>query len=75
MSYRKLPKGESAWCFALINGRLAEIYFIVGGGVKGIYAHCYVKRSEFNKRENREIDRDIKKHRLVYRNKKYKLKK
>lgn len=64
-------KGETGWCFAIVNGRLAEIFFDVGGGVEGIHGHCYVNRNEYNAKERKEIDIDIKKHHLVYRNKRY----
>ncbi len=64
-------KGETGWCFAIVNGRLGEIFFDVGGGVKGIHGHCYINRDEYNIKERKEIDADIKKHILIYRNKKY----
>lgn len=64
--------GETGWCFALINGRLGEIYFKIGGGTAGISGHCYVTREEFKtKREQKILDADIKKYKLTYRNKKY----
>jgi|SRR3989338_2232729 len=62
------PIFNDGWCFAVVNGRLAEIHFKRG---LGIWAHSYVKRSEFNKREKRMIDVDIKKCRFTYRNKSY----
>lgn len=62
------------WCFAIINGRLGEIYFDKkkNGQIK-IWGHCYVKREGFSKQEQKWIDEDIKKTKVVYRNKKYKL--
>lgn len=62
------------WCFAIINGRLGEIYFDKkkNGQIK-IQGHCYVKREDFSKQEQKWIDGDTKKMRVVYRNKKYKL--
>jgi hypothetical protein len=71
MKKLKIPKGEVGWCFAIINGRLGEIYLKVDGGVNGIWSHCYIKREEFTKTEQKMIDKDIKKHRLVYRKGKY----
>lgn len=59
------------WCFAIVNNKLAEIYFTEK--TKKIFGHCYVKREEYKtKSEQKMIDRDIKKVRLMYRNKKYK---
>lgn len=52
------------WCFAIVNGRLAEIHF---QRKYGIYGHCYVEREEYSKREQKMIDADIKKCRFVYR--------
>lgn len=63
----------SFWAFALINGRLAEFDFeiIKGKFYMGI-GHCYVKRSGYKtKYEQRMIDKDIKKYRFTYQNKKY----
>lgn len=60
---RKL-KFNDGWCFATVNGRLAEISF---QKKYGIYGHCYVKREEYSKREQKMIDADIKKFRFIYR--------
>lgn len=65
------PKGETEWCFAVINRRLGEIYFRVGKSARGVYAHGYVDRKKFTKREQKMIDEDIKKYRFTYRNKQY----
>jgi hypothetical protein len=51
-------KFNNGWSFAIVNSRLAEIHFAKG---LGIWAHCYVKRSEFSKGEQKMIDIDIKK--------------
>ena len=59
---------DTGWCFAIVNGKLAEIYF---DKKRGVWGHCYVKRDEFNKRENRQIDTDIKKYLFSYRNRHY----
>ena len=56
---KKGTKFNSGWCFATMNGRLVEIYF---NSKYGIYVHCYVERKEFNKRERKMIDSDIKKY-------------
>ena len=64
---------DSGWSFAIVNGKLAEIYFDVGKGISGIKGHCFVKRLEYKtKAEQKMIDKDIKKFRLTYKNKKYK---
>lgn len=54
---KKDAKFNSGWCFAIVNGRLAEIHF---HKKYGIYGHCYVKREEYNKREQKMIGADIK---------------
>lgn len=61
-----------SWAFALINNRLAEIYFEKKGKRFVMQGHCYVKREEFTtKKELKEIDTDIKKHVLSYRKRRY----
>ena len=54
---------NSGWCFVIVNGHLAEIFF---GKQYGIYGHCYVKREEYSKGEQRMIDADIKKCQFTY---------
>lgn len=63
------------WCFAIVNNRLAEIYFDKKkNGKPKIWAHCYVKREEYEtKQEQKWIEQDTQRVRVVYRNKKYKL--
>ncbi|MFA4975480.1 MAG: hypothetical protein WC839_00960 [Candidatus Paceibacterota bacterium] len=52
-------KFNDDWSFAIMNGRLVEIHFKKG---LGVWAHFYVKRSEyFTKKEQKMIDKDIKK--------------
>ena len=57
-------KFNDGWCFAIVNGRLAEIHF---KKKYGIWAHAYMKRSEFSKKEQKMIDSDIKKCQFSYR--------
>lgn len=57
-------RSYDGWSFAIVNGRLGEIHFVKNFG---IWAHCYVKRSEFSKREQKMIDSDIKKCVFSYR--------
>ncbi len=64
MKPEKKLKFNDGWCFAIINGRLAEISF---HKKYGIYGHCYVRRGEYGKREQKMIDADIKKCRFIYR--------
>lgn len=60
----------STWSFAIVNGRLAEVHF---DDHKRIYGYCYVERNNYKtKQEQRWIDEDTKRLRIVYRNKKYK---
>lgn len=60
------------WSFAIINGRLAEIFFDKKKGKPIFLGHCYVKSSEYKtKIENKYIRYDTKKNRFTYKNKKY----
>ena len=72
---RKVLKKESdtKWCFAIINGKLSEIYFYKNKkGKSEVHSHCYIKRKEYSKEEQKMIDSDIKKCRFTWRNGKYK---
>ncbi len=67
---KKMPENEDfgGWCFAMLNGKLAEIHFKKKNGESIIWGHCYVKREEFKtKREQRMIDDDTKKVQLTWR--------
>ena len=58
------------WQFALINGRLAELFFEKEKGKVRMLGHAYVKRSEYKtKREQKMIDADLKKMQFSYRKK------
>ena len=61
------------WSFAIINGKLAEIFFDTErGGDPVMRGHCYVEKSEYKtKREQHWIESDTKEYRFTYRNKKY----
>ena len=63
------------WCFAKVNNKLAEIVFDDDKPLKSkIFGHAYVKRENYKtKHEQKMIDADLKKVKVVYRNKKYKL--
>ncbi|MFH1890545.1 MAG: hypothetical protein ABIJ91_03210 [Candidatus Kuenenbacteria bacterium] len=62
------------WCFAIINNKLAEIYFDKDKkGKPKFLGHCYVKKQEFKtKAEQKAIKEDIAKYQFVYRKGKYK---
>jgi hypothetical protein len=50
------------WCFAKINGKLAEIYFEKKGGKNKIYAHRFVDEKDYKtKTEKKWIEEDTKK--------------
>jgi len=63
------------WQFAIINGRLAEIYFdVLKGNKRKIRAHCYVdEKTRWTKEEKRGIAIDKERNRFSYRNKQYRL--
>ncbi len=65
-----------SWCFAIVNNRLAEIYFDKTKKGPKIWGHCYVKRSDYKSRkEQYMIKEDTTKVSLVYRHGEYKDKK
>ena len=61
------------WSFALINNKLAEIYFDhTKNGEPLMRGHCYVNAKEYTtKREKKWIETDTKKFQLSYRNRRY----
>lgn len=61
------------WCFAIVNNKLAEIYFEKRRGKIKFMGHCYVKESEYTtKKEKKWILEDTKRTVLVYRKGEYK---
>lgn len=59
-----------SWCFAIVNNRLAEIFF--NDKDRQIFSHCYVKMSEYKtKKEKGRIRQDTAKVSLTYRDGKY----
>jgi hypothetical protein len=61
------------WSFAIVNNRLAEIFFdkTKKDGLK-IMGHCYVTKEEYTtKQEQGWIKKDCENMRFIYRNKKY----
>jgi hypothetical protein len=60
------------WCFAIVNGKLSEIYFEKDKKYK-VFGHCYVRLNEYKtKKELSMIKADIKRCRFTYRKGKYK---
>lgn len=61
-----------SWSFAIINGRLAEIFFERKRGKLFIDAHCYVNAEEYKtQKEKAWIKRDTQKNRFTYRKGRY----
>lgn len=59
------------WCFAIVNNRLAEIYF-KSEGKKEILGHCYVYEKEYKtKQEKKWIKEDTAKYKFEYKKEKY----
>ena len=69
------PSNVMGWCFAIVNNKLAEIYFNEkkNGRIK-IWAHCFVANRDYKtKKEQQWIQEDTKRVRVTYRKKRYKL--
>lgn len=63
------------WCFAIINNKLAEVYFEKKKGEIKFLGHCYIDRSDYrSKREKEWIEKDTIRVQLIYRNRAYKSK-
>lgn len=62
------------WSFAIVNGKLAEIFYDkMRNGDRKIQGHCYVKASAYKiKQEKRWIEKETRRMRFSFRNKKYK---
>ena len=61
-----------SWCFAIINSKLAEIFFERKKGKLYFQGHCYVKESDYKtKQELNWIKKDTDKFNFHYRNGKY----
>ncbi len=63
------------WSFAIVNNKLAEIYFDRDkNGNQKITNHCYVKKEDYKtKHEQKMIETDIKRIKVVYRKGEYKV--
>ena len=61
-----------SWCFAIVNNKLAEIYFDKNKNGLKINGYCYVKKSEYRtKQECLWIKEDTAKFKFIYRMGKY----
>lgn len=61
------------WSFAIINHKLAEIYFERTKGEVKFLGHCYIKKEEYKaKKEQIMIKEDTVNNQLIYKNGKYK---
>ncbi|MBM4177539.1 hypothetical protein FJ208_01940 [Candidatus Gribaldobacteria bacterium] len=62
------------WCFAIVNNKLAEIFFDKDSNEESlITGHCYVKRQDYRtKQEQHWIDQDTKKARFFFKKGEYK---
>lgn len=63
-----------SWCFAKVNGRLAELYFDREDDEDEpkMVGHCYVSADEYKtKQEQKWIEKDTKRNQFSYRNKVY----
>ena len=68
----KPPEVLYLWSYALINGRLAEIYFDKIGEKTFFKGHCYIRASDsFTQREARALQYDVNHTQLSYYRKKY----
>lgn len=60
------------WCFAIVNGKLAEIFFDKEDEETVFLGHAYVKVEEYpSKKEQKWIKEDTAKHKFSYRKGKY----
>ena len=61
------------WCFAIVNNKLAEIYFEKSRDKTVFFGHCYIKKGEYKtKKEQEQIKIDTSKFQFIYRQGKYK---
>ena len=60
------------WCFALINGKLAEIFFDKKGKKILFEGHCFVEEEEYKtKQEKSWIKKDTSKYQFKYKSGEY----
>ncbi len=56
------------WCFAIINGKLAEIFFEKVRGETRIFGHAYVQKEKYKtKKEQKYIEEDTARFQFRYR--------
>lgn len=64
---------DMGWCFAKVNGKLAEVYFTKVKGITMFHGHSYVNETDYNlKKELVWIKKDTKKFNLLYKKSVYK---
>lgn len=57
-----------SWSFAIVNNKLAEIFFEKKRGVPVFIGHCYVKKTEYKTKEEKNwIKEDTSKYKFIYR--------
>lgn len=64
----------NGWCFAIVNGKLAEIFFHndYKNRKSKIFGYCYLEDKEYKtKREQEQINKDISKYNLLFEKGKY----
>ena len=63
----------TGWCYAIVNGRLGELWFEKDGKKPNIFAHAYLKMGEAKDKETRAmIKADTKKYHFSWRKGVYK---
>ena len=61
-----------SWCFAKVNGKLAEVYFEGSGEKLKIFGHAYVNSEEYQtKKEQSWIKKDTDKFQFTFREGQY----
>jgi len=64
---------STGWCFAIVNKKLAEIFFERRKNKLELNAHCFIKKSDYEtKKEKQYIKTDTKKYKFTYRKGVYK---
>ena len=58
---RKILPRFDGWCFAIVNNKLAEIFFENDDKKKKsvVWAHCYVERSEYKTKKLIQILKNV----------------
>ncbi len=71
--FEKIETDMGGWAFAIVNGKLSEIFFKVRSGKMSVHNHCYVKEEEYKAGwEKKAIKEDTANYRFTWRNREYK---